>query len=53
MVSRKEDKIDFNKLERDLNNAVEMDNRYWRENDAKFRAVNQKVANYDEFRYLF
>ena len=42
--------IDFKKLEKELNNAVEADARYWRENDAKFRAVHQKVASYDEFR---
>ena len=42
--------IDFGKLERELHKAVEADARYWRENDAKFRAVNQKVGSYDEFR---
>jgi len=52
MVSRKEDKVDFAKLEKELANAVEADQRYWRENDAKLRAVNQKVATYDEFRYV-
>jgi len=51
MVSRKEDKVDFNKLEKEFANAVEADQRYWRENDAKLRAVQQKVATYDEFRY--
>ena len=50
MVSRKEDKVDFDKLEKELANAVEADQRYWRENDAKLRAVHQKVATYDEFR---
>jgi len=50
MVSRREDTVDFNKLEKELADAVEADQRYWRENDAKLRAVNQKVASYDEFR---
>jgi len=50
MVSRNEDKVDFGKLEKELSDAVEADERYWRENDAKFRAVNQKVSTYDEFR---
>ncbi|XP_013407380.1 coiled-coil domain-containing protein 103 [Lingula anatina] len=50
MASAKEDKIDFDKLEQELSAAVTADERYWRENDAKFRAVNQKVATYDEFR---
>lgn len=43
--------IDFRKLEKELDSAVEAEAKYWRENDAKFRAVNQKVASYDEFRY--
>ena len=51
MVSRKEDKVDFGKLEKELANAVDADQRYWRENDAKLRAVHQKVATYDEFRW--
>ena len=42
--------IDFNKLEKELGEAVAADAKYWRENDAKFRAVHQKVATYDEFR---
>jgi len=50
MVSRKGDEVDFCKLETELLNAVEADQRYWRENDAKLRAVHQKVATYDEFR---
>ncbi|XP_074662240.1 dynein axonemal assembly factor 19-like [Tubulanus polymorphus] len=44
------DTIDFNKLERELEAAVEADAKYNRENDAKFRAIHQKVASYDEFR---
>ena len=51
MVSIKEDKVDFDKLEKELYAAVAAEEKYQRENDAKFRAVNQKVANYDEFRY--
>lgn len=50
MASGEEENIDFTQLERELNNAIEADARYWRENDAKLRAVNQKVATYDEFR---
>lgn len=42
--------INFKKLESELQNAVEGEAKYWRENDAKFRAVHQKVASYDEFR---
>lgn len=42
--------INFNKLETDLNTAVEQDTRYQRENDAKFRAVEQKVGSYEEFK---
>lgn len=43
--------IDVRKLERELVGAIEADRKYSRENDAKFRAVHQKVATYEEFRY--
>ena len=42
--------IDFKKLEKDLFAAVEEDARYQRENDAKFRAIEQKVGSYEEFK---
>ncbi|XP_064635303.1 coiled-coil domain-containing protein 103-like [Lineus longissimus] len=50
MASKDEDRIDFDKLELELNAAVEADSKYWRENDAKFRALDQKVGSYEEFR---
>ena len=43
--------IDLSRLERELTSALAADRKYSRENDAKFRAVNQKVATYEEFRY--
>lgn len=46
--ARKE--INFVELENELQSAIDADARYWKENDAKFRAVNQKVQTYDEFR---
>lgn len=46
----KEESIDFNKLQREFYTAKEADRKYWRENEAKFRAVNQKVGSYEEFR---
>lgn len=42
--------IDFRKLEKELALAVEANEKYLRENDAKFRAVNQRVGSYEEFR---
>ena len=42
--------IDFRKLEKELALAVEADAKYDRENSAKFRAVEQRVASYEEFR---
>lgn len=42
--------IDFSALEKELNRAVEADKKYQRENDAKFRAIHQQVATYEEFR---
>jgi len=43
---------DFNveRVERELVAALGADRKYSRENDAKFRAVNQRVATYEEFR---
>ncbi|XP_071112227.1 dynein axonemal assembly factor 19-like [Haliotis cracherodii] len=51
-VSHDDDHFDFNKLERELKAAVTADEKYTRENDAKIRAVHQKVASYDEFREI-
>lgn len=42
--------INFSALERELQSAVEADNKYQRENDAKFRALHQKVGTYEAFR---
>lgn len=42
--------INFKILEQDLEEAIIADEKYARENSAKFRAVEQRVATYDEFR---
>lgn len=42
--------INFSSLEKELQAALEADRKYQRENDAKFRALNQNVASYEEFR---
>ncbi|XP_030077757.1 dynein axonemal assembly factor 19 [Microcaecilia unicolor] len=42
--------IDFSALEHELQAALAADEKYQRENDAKFRAIHQKVASYEEFR---
>ncbi|XP_006940488.1 coiled-coil domain-containing protein 103 isoform X1 [Felis catus] len=42
--------IDFKALEKELQAALAADEKYKRENAAKFRAVEQKVASYEEFR---
>eukprot|EP00039_Didymoeca_costata_P025437 m.13328 g.13328 ORF g.13328 m.13328 type:complete len:229 (-) comp4833_c0_seq1:73-759(-) len=44
-----EDGIDFKELEQVVNNQLAADAKYDREDAAKFRAVNQRVATYDEF----
>ena len=49
---RDEEAIDLGRLQRELVSAIEADRKYSRENDAKFRAVHQKVATYEEFRYV-
>ncbi|XP_036613961.1 coiled-coil domain-containing protein 103 [Trichosurus vulpecula] len=46
----KTDTIDFRALEKELQAALAADEKYRRENAAKFRAVEQKVASYEEFR---
>lgn len=42
--------IDFKKLQKEFITAKNADAAYSRENDAKFRAVHQKVGSYEEFR---
>ncbi|KAM6450023.1 dynein axonemal assembly factor 19 [Liasis olivaceus] len=42
--------IDFHALEKELEEAIAADEKYQRENEAKFRAVHQKVSSYEEFR---
>ncbi|XP_029997825.1 dynein axonemal assembly factor 19 [Sphaeramia orbicularis] len=52
MSNSQRDVINFSALQRELQTAVEAELKYKRENDAKLRAVNQKVASYQEFRDL-
>lgn len=49
-IDCKDDNIDFKKLEDQFANALASDEKYQRENNAKFRAIHQKVGTYDEFR---
>eukprot|EP00112_Aurelia_sp_Birch-Aquarium-sp1_P013045 Seg2753.3 transcript_id=Seg2753.3/GoldUCD/mRNA.D3Y31 product="Coiled-coil domain-containing protein 103" protein_id=Seg2753.3/GoldUCD/D3Y31 len=51
-MGSKNDEIDFSKLEREFSAAVEADKKYSRENAAKFRAVEQRVGSYEEFRNI-
>uniref|UniRef100_UPI0037E7C834 coiled-coil domain-containing protein 103 n=1 Tax=Semicossyphus pulcher TaxID=241346 RepID=UPI0037E7C834 len=51
MASSQGDVIDFSALERELQGAIESEQRYKRENDAKLRAVSQRVS-YSQFRDL-
>ncbi|XP_041634364.1 coiled-coil domain-containing protein 103 [Cheilinus undulatus] len=51
MASSQRDVINFSALERELQGAIESEQKYKRENEAKLRAVNQKVS-YDQFRDL-
>nr|XP_033773826.1 coiled-coil domain-containing protein 103 [Geotrypetes seraphini]XP_033773827.1 coiled-coil domain-containing protein 103 [Geotrypetes seraphini]XP_033773828.1 coiled-coil domain-containing protein 103 [Geotrypetes seraphini]XP_033773829.1 coiled-coil domain-containing protein 103 [Geotrypetes seraphini]XP_033773830.1 coiled-coil domain-containing protein 103 [Geotrypetes seraphini] len=44
------DTFNFSALEKELQAALAADEKYQRENDAKFRAIHQKVASYEEFR---
>lgn len=44
------EKINVEKVEKELVSALAADRKYSRENDAKIRAITQRVATYDEFR---
>ena len=45
-----DDDLDFKKISKEVSVALAKDEKYQRENDAKFRAIHQKVKSYDEFR---
>ncbi|XP_057391677.1 coiled-coil domain-containing protein 103 isoform X3 [Balaenoptera acutorostrata] len=47
---KRNDIIDFKALEKELQAALTADEKYKRENAAKLRAVEQRVASYEEFR---
>ncbi|KAM7387665.1 hypothetical protein PAMA_010009 [Pampus argenteus] len=52
MASSQRDVINFSALERELQVAVESEQKHRRENEAKLRAVSQRVSSYQEFREL-
>ena len=45
--------VNVEKLKKELWAARKAEETYQRENDAKFRAIRQKVASYEEFRWVF
>ncbi|KAM7371352.1 hypothetical protein PAMP_008605 [Pampus punctatissimus] len=52
MASSQRDVINFSALERELLAAVESEQKHRRENEAKLRAVSQRVSSYQDFREL-
>nr|VZH89063.1 unnamed protein product [Spirometra erinaceieuropaei] len=44
--------LNIGRLESDLKRAVRYEERHWNENDAKIRAVEQRVPTYEDFRGL-
>lgn len=44
--------INFDKLEKEFQNAVQADQKYSRENAAKFRAIEQRAGTYEDFRQI-
>lgn len=50
--NKKEIVINFDKLEKEVQKAVKADEKYWRENSAKFRAIEQRVPTYEDFRQI-
>jgi hypothetical protein len=45
-------KIDVSKVQAQVTNAVLAEQKYWRENDAKLRAIEQRVPTYEDFRQM-
>ncbi|KAI5935778.1 Coiled-coil domain-containing protein 103 [Manis javanica] len=52
LTMERNDIIDFKALEKELQAALSADEKYKRENAAKLRAVEQRVASYEEFRSI-
>jgi len=48
-IVKKDGEINFSKLEQQIDSAVSADKMYWVRNEAKIRAVTNKVATYEEF----
>ena len=48
-IMKKDGEINFSKLEQQIDSAVQSDKMYWTQNEAKIRAVTNKVASYEEF----
>ena len=48
-IMSKDGEINFSKLEQQIDQSVASDKTYWIQNEAKIRAVTNKVASYDEF----
>lgn len=53
LTMERNDIIDFKALEKELQAALSADEKYKRENAAKLRAVEQRVASYEEFRLAY
>ena len=45
-------KIDIDKIQNQVKNEVLKEQKYWRENDAKMRAISQRVPTYEDFRQM-
>ena len=44
--------INIDKIQNEVKNAVNAEQRYWTENDAKMRAIAQHVPTYEDFRQI-
>lgn len=52
MARSQNDVIDFAALERELHGAIDSEQRHKRENEAKLRAIDQRVSSYEQFRWV-
>ncbi|XP_014670865.1 PREDICTED: coiled-coil domain-containing protein 103-like [Priapulus caudatus] len=50
MASLDDEPLDLKKLGKELKGALAADEEYWLRNDAKMRAMQQRVGSYEEFR---
>lgn len=54
MIKMSEEKMNINKeqIQNQVKREILLEEKYWRENSAKLRAVEQRVPTYEDFRQM-